>query len=116
MNPEPSDLREIVERNANAVMTGNFAQLMADITPEALAKLMQMAPTGGPGLSSLPAITGYKVDYQGGDGEMVRYRALFTSETGAASFVTTWKQVLGQWKVVDFSDVNLTAAGAEPGP
>ena len=37
MTSTPEDLRTVVERNAQAVKTGNFMQLMADITPEALA-------------------------------------------------------------------------------
>jgi hypothetical protein len=103
---EPQDLREAVERNAQAVMTGNFVQLMADITPEALAKLMQMAPPGGaPSIASLPAITGYEVEFLGPEADAQRYRARFTSANAAASFTTSWKQILGQWKVVDFADV-----------
>jgi hypothetical protein len=105
---EPRELREAVERNAEAVRTGNFVQLMADITPEALAKLMQMAPQGGgPSIASLPAITGYELEFLEPEGDTQRYRARFTSAAGSASFTTSWQQVLGQWKIVDFADVVL---------
>ena len=57
---QPVSLREAVERSANAVMTGNFMQLMSDITPEALAELMKMAPGAGQfAITAMPAITGY---------------------------------------------------------
>ena len=111
MPGEAPELREVVERNAQAVMTGNFAQLMADITPEALGKLMQMMPAGGgPSLASLPAITGYDLEHLGQHGDSERYRACFASESGTVQFVTSWRIVFGQWKVVDFSDVEVQAA------
>jgi hypothetical protein len=85
---------------------------MADITPEALAKLMQMAPPGGgPSLASLPAITAYSVEHLEPEADAQRYRATFTSAQATASFITSWKQVAGQWKVVDFSDVQIDMDG-----
>ncbi len=106
MPGEIPELREVVERNAQAVMTGNLIQLMADITPEALARLMQMAPPGGgPSLATMPAITGYEIELLEPDDDLQRYGARFTSATATASFVTVWKLVLGQWRIVDFTDV-----------
>src|SRR5690606_41643245 len=78
---EPEGLREAVERNAQAVMTGNFNQLMADITPEALAQMMQMAPQGGPpSMAQLPSITGYTIEPVGPDGDAFVYKVTFTSD------------------------------------
>src|SRR5258708_995669 len=60
---ESSDLWAAVERTAEAVKTGNFAQLMSDITPEAVAQMMQMAPADtGISLTSMPSITGYEIE------------------------------------------------------
>lgn len=117
MSDEPAELREVVERNAEAVMAGNFAQLMADITPDALAKLMQMAPQGTqPALTSLPAITGYDVQWIGAVGDGHQYRATFVSAAGTADIVATWKLVLGQWRIVEFNEVTVTpgVAATEP--
>jgi hypothetical protein len=117
MAEELPELRAIVERNAEAVMAGNFMQIMADITPEALAKLMAMAPPGGgPSIATLPALTGYTLELLEPADEAQLYRATFTSEQATATFVTTWRQVVGQWKVVDFSDVSIEMKDGSPGP
>lgn len=107
MTSTPEDLRTVVERNAQAVMTGNFMQLMADITPEALAKLMQMAPPGSGQLSitSMPPIQRYELEQLPDDGDVQQFRATFYAESATASIVTGWRQVVGQWKVVDFGAV-----------
>lgn len=107
MTSTPGDLQQVVERNAQAVMTGNFLQLMADITPEALAKLMAMAPpqAGQMSITSLPPIERYELEQLPDADEAQQFRATFYAENATASIVTAWKQVLGQWKVVDFREV-----------
>jgi len=111
---EPEGLREVVERNAQAVMTGNFNQLMADITPEALAKVMQMAPQGAqPSLTQLPNITGYSIEPIGPDGDAFVYRVTFTSSAGRATAAVTWKQVLGQWKITGLEVISLERESTE---
>jgi hypothetical protein len=108
---EPAGLREAVERNAEAVMAGNFSQLMADITPEALAQMMQMAPQGGQvSLAQMPNITGYAIEPIGPDGDGFVYNVTFTSSIGRATAAATWKQLMGQWKITGISVVSL-----EPG-
>lgn len=111
-NPGGESLRTAVERNAQAVMTGNLAQLMADITPEALAQAIQAAPVGTPmTLASLPAITGYMIEERGPDGDGQLVHVTFTSAAGKATVAATWKQVLGQWKIGA-----LALVGMEPTP
>ena len=98
---EPSlSLPEIVERTAQAVMAGNFAQIMADITPEAIAQMMQMAPAGGGmPLTSMPSISGYTVEERDPAGDAQVYEVRFESPSGHAALATEWKQVVGQWKI-----------------
>lgn len=103
-----------MERNAQAVMSGNFAQLMSDITPEALGKLMQMMPASGQvSLTSLPAITGYDITEADPDGETAVYTVTFHSERGDVTLASHWRQVVGQWKISDFSLVDFNL---QPGP
>ncbi|MFN0147702.1 MAG: hypothetical protein ACKVT1_14435 [Dehalococcoidia bacterium] len=100
MSSEPDGLREVVERNAQAVMTGNFAQIMADITPEALAQMMQQMPQAGQmSLTSMPAISGYEIEAVGPSAEAYVYNVIFASAMGTATLVSEWKQLLGQWKI-----------------
>lgn len=99
-----------MERTAQAVMSGNLAQLMGDITPEALAQVMQLVPQGGAGLSlgNMPNITSYELLQFGAQqdgGEL--FHATFSSSLGKATLGATWKQVMGQWKITSISLVGL---------
>ena len=108
----PGNAREAAERNARAVMEGNLAQIMGDITPEALTQMMQMAAAAG-GLSpaAMPDIQGYEITEMppAGDGEV--FQVEFTSAVGKATLSTTWKEIMGQWKIAAVSLVS-----AEPAP
>jgi len=111
---EPAGLREVVERNAEAVMSGNFNQLMADITPEALAQMMQMAPQGGQvSLTQMPNITGYEITPVGPEEDSFVYHVTFTSTIGRATAAATWKQVVGQWKITAINVVSLEPGNTE---
>ncbi|MCC6382954.1 MAG: hypothetical protein IT304_10635 [Dehalococcoidia bacterium] len=116
-NPSGESLRTAVERNAEAVMAGNLAQLMADVTPEALAQVIRAAPAGTPmTLAALPTITGYAIEERGPEGEGQIVHVTFTSAAGKATVAATWKQVLGQWKIGAVALVGVEPAPpAEPG-
>ena len=59
---QPTTAREAAERNAQAIMSGNLSQLMADITPEVLAQVMAMgAQAGGLSPAQMPNIEGYEL-------------------------------------------------------
>lgn len=112
MNPNETAL-EAAERNARAVKDGNITQVMADITPEALAEMMQMGAAaraaGIPTPTAMPGIESYHVEPTGeGDGE-ASFDVTFVSPAGRATLATTWKLILGRWKV---SSIKL--ASAEP--
>jgi hypothetical protein len=110
---ESSDLRAAVERTAEAVKTGNFVQLMADITPEAVAQMMQMAPAAnGMSFASMPAITGYTITECPPEGDAQVYQIAFESAMGRATLAASWKQLLGQWKVTGVRLVGIEPYGA----
>jgi hypothetical protein len=62
----------------------------------------------------LPAITGYEIELLTPEGETQRYRARFSAGGASVSLVTSWKPVLGQWKVVDFTEVSFTPGEDTP--
>ena len=108
--------REAAERNAQAVMSGNLAQLMADISPEALNQMMQMASQaqadgslGGLNLASMPNVTGYELTEAGKDGEDEVFHVTFHSTAGSATLMTKWRQMMGQWKIVGIGRVQEPA-------
>ena len=116
--PDLDALRAAVERNAQAVVEGNFAQLMADITPEALAQMMQMAPgtASAASVAQLPSITGFTISEKGVEGEAHSFEVTFDSAAGTATLMTTWAPVVGQWKITGVSVVSLTPAPSDPPP
>ncbi|OAI40522.1 hypothetical protein AYO38_05820 [bacterium SCGC AG-212-C10] len=119
MTAQPGSAREAAERNAQAVMTGNLAQIMADITPEALTQLMQLgAAASGAGLSitSMPSITGYELTDLGPDGDAEVFQATFTSDAGTATLSAKWKQILGQWKITEVAVVSAQVGGSDTPP
>lgn len=110
---EPGSAREAVERNAQAVMSGNLAQIMADITPEALAQMMQMgAAAGAMSPASMPNIQGYEVTEMPPDGEARVFHVRFGSSVGHATLSTAWKPIMGQWKITAVALVSVEPAGA----
>jgi hypothetical protein len=114
VQPTPTTAREAVERTAQAVVAGNLAQLMSDITAEALTQMMQMsASAGGLTLTQMPSITGYEIEEMGEtqDGEGEVFQVTFQSAAGNASLETTWRQVTGAWKI---TAVQLLSAEAAP--
>ena len=103
--------REAAERNAEAVMTGNLSQLMADITPEALSQLMQLgAAAGAMSPASMPNIEGYEITEMGQDGEAEVFHVTFRSAIGKATASMAWRQVMGQWKITAVGLVSIEPA------
>lgn len=111
---QPGTAREAAERNAEAVMTGNLAQLMGDITPEALTQLMQLgAAAGGMSPAAMPNIEGYEIAEIGPDGEAEVFHVTFRSAIGKATASMAWKQIMGQWKITAVGLVSVEPASGE---
>lgn len=109
---QPSSAREAAERNAKAIMEGNLSQLMADITPEVLAQVMAMGAQAPAGLSitQMPNIQGYEIAEKGQDGDADVFDVTFRSDVGSAKIAASWKQVMGQWKIVNVALVSAELA------
>jgi hypothetical protein len=108
----PANAREAADRNANAVMTGNLSQVMADVTPEALQQLMGLGTSGGLTPQSMPSISGYEIEEQTDDAEGELFHVRFDSPAGSATLAARWKEVMGQWKI---TEVALVAAEESEG-
>lgn len=98
------DVEEAVTRNCQALLTGNIAQIFADMTPEAMAKLAQLG--GGAMTGAMPALTSYDVVSRARDGDDHLYDVRFH---GVPSFGVRarWREVDEQWKLVDFDGYQL---------
>lgn len=111
---QPVTAREAAERNAQAIVSGNLAQLMADITPDVLAQVMAMgSQAGGLSPAQMPNIRGYEIEERGQDGDADIFHVTFRSDVGTATLSASWKQIMGQWKIVA---VSLISAEPTPAP
>ena len=92
-------VEDAVKRNCEALIAGNIAQIFADMTPQAMAKLSQQAGAqmGGP----MPRLTAYEIvgREQQGDGHL--YDVRFTGDVNFG-VKATWREIDGQWKLDDF--------------
>ena len=109
-------IEEAVTRNCQALMTGNIAQIFADMTPEAMAKIAQLG--GGAMTGTMPALTSYDIVERSQDGDDHLYDVRFH---GQPSFgvKARWRELGGQWKLVDFDGYQLDGqaeAGQAAGP
>lgn len=113
MTDGPGTAREAAEQNAQAVMAGNLAGIMGQLTPEALGQMMQLGGQGGMSPAQMPSIEGYEIAEAGSDGESETFHVTFRSAVGTATLSARWKQVLGQWKITEIGLVSAEAAGEE---
>ena len=87
---------EAVDAYMNAIKVMDLGVLMATLTPEALGKAMAMGGGGPPaGITSINAERKSEEN-----GEYVYHLAVEAS-SGAGTMMTRWKEIDGQWKVVD---------------
>ena len=109
---QPATAREAADRNARAIMEGNLSQLMADITPEVMAQVMAMGSQAPAGLSiaQMPNIQGYELVEKGQQGDSELFDVTFRSDIGTATIAASWKQVMGQWKIVNVALVSAELA------
>ncbi len=109
---QPATAREAAERNAQAIMSGNLAQLMADITPDVLAQVMAMgAQAGSLSITQMPNIESYEIAEKGVQDAAEVFEVAFKSDIGTATIAASWKQVMGQWKI---TSVHLVSAEVAP--
>jgi hypothetical protein len=99
-------LEEAVERNCQALIAGNIAQIFVDMTPEAMAKLSQSAGAAQMGSGPMPKLTAYEiVDREQADGDDV-YDVHFHGDVNFG-VKARWRAINDQWKLVDFEPYQL---------
>ncbi len=91
-------VEEAVTRNCEALIAGNIAQIFADMTPEAMAKI---ASAGGGAMGAgLPQLTSYDIIDRSQDGDDHLYDVQFH---GSQNFgvKARWREIAGMWKLID---------------
>jgi hypothetical protein len=95
-----ASIDEAVDKYVNAIKVMDLGTLMATLTPEALGKAMAMQGGGPP--AGITSITAEKKGEE--NGEFIYHLAVEAS-SGAGTMMTRWKEIDGQWKVVDLGQV-----------
>ena len=92
-------VEDAVKRNCEALIAGNIAQIFADMTPQAMAKLSQQAGAqmGGP----MPKLTGYEIVGREQDGDEHVYDVRFEGDVDFG-VKSRWREMDNQWKLIDF--------------
>lgn len=103
--------RQAAEQNAKAVMEGNIAAVIGQLTPEAMAQMMQLGNQGSLTPQQMPAITGYEIQEAGSDGDSESFDVTFHSQAGSATLRGRWKRVMDQWKIAEVTLISAEAAG-----
>jgi hypothetical protein len=92
---------EAVNDYMGAIKTMDIGKLMGTLTPEALGKAMAQMGSGPPP-GSVDNISAEKQSEE--NGEYV-YHLNVAGSAGAATMMTRWKEIDGQWKVTDLGTV-----------
>jgi hypothetical protein len=106
-------LDDVVRRNCDALVTGNIAQIFADLTPQAMAKLSQSA--GAQMGGAMPKLTSYQIVGQDEQGDDQVYDVRFSGDVNFG-IKAHWRQLDGQWKIVDFEPYEWSSETDGAGP
>ena len=94
-----SEVEAAVQRNCEALVSGNYTQIFMDLTPQAMAKFSQMAATQM-GTGAPPKLTGYTIVGRATEGDEEVYDVRFHGDV-EFGVKAHWKQIDGQWKIAD---------------
>jgi hypothetical protein len=88
-------VEEAVKQNCQAVLTGDLMRVMNDLTPEAMAQVMQNA---GGGMGAMPTLTGFNIESHEVEGDDHKFTIKFSGDQEFTAHAT-WRDVGGQWKI-----------------
>ena len=88
---------EAAHRHAKAAVAGNLAQLMSDLTPEALAGLMAQGGAGG----GFQQPSAYELKLHGQEGEDYLFDITYAGPAGSVTLRDRFRLIGEQWKVVE---------------
>lgn len=88
---------EAAHRHARAAVAGNLAQLMADLTPQALATLMAQ---GGAG-TGFQQPRGYELKLHGQEGNDYIFDITYAGPIGDVTLRDRFSRIGDQWKIVE---------------
>lgn len=90
--------KEAAHAHARAVVAGDFGTMVRGMTPEALAKAMQL---GGTTL----VVTAYDLTSQAHDGDDYLFDISYQMDLGPLTWRERFRKIDGEWKIVDIERI-----------
>ncbi len=87
-------VEEAVKQNCQALLIGDLMRVMNDLTPEAMAQVMQ----GGGAMGAMPALKSFDIQSHDTQGEDHVFKIKFEGDQDFTA-LATWRDVGGQWKI-----------------
>ena len=88
-------VEEAVKQNCQALLIGDLMRVMNDLTPEAMAQVMQ---GGGGNMGAMPALTSFDIQSHEQQGDDHVFKIKFDGDQSFTA-LATWRDVGGQWKI-----------------
>jgi hypothetical protein len=88
---------EAAHRHAKAAVAGNLTQLMADLTPDALAGLMAQGGAGG----GFQQPAGYELKLHAQEGDDYVFDIIYTGPAGNITLRDRLRKIGDEWKIVE---------------
>jgi hypothetical protein len=85
---------EAAHAHARATVAGDIGTIILSMTPDGLAKAMEVGNTTW-------NVAGYELSVEGEDGEDHLFRIRYETDTGPLALRYRFRDVEGDWKIVD---------------
>ncbi len=96
--PEMS-VEDAVKQNCQALLIGDLMRVMNDLTPEAMAQIMQQ---GGGNMGAMPALKSFDIESHEQQGDDHLFKIKFVGDQDFVA-LATWRDVGGQWKIANLA-------------
>ena len=88
-------VEQAVKENCQALLIGDLMRVMNDLTPEAMAQVMQ---GGGGNMGAMPALRSFDIQSHDQQGDDHVFKIKFEGDQDFTA-IATWRDVGGQWKI-----------------
>jgi hypothetical protein len=92
-------VEEAVKQNCQALLIGDLMRVMNDLTPEAMAQVMQ---GGGGNMGAMPALTSFDIQSHEQQGDDHVFKIKFDGDQSFTALATC-RDVGGQWKIASLA-------------
>lgn len=88
-------VEEAVKQNCQALLIGDLMRVMNDLTPEAMARVMQDSAGN---MGAMPVLRSFDIQSHDQQGDDHLFKIKFAGDQDFTA-VATWRDIGGQWKI-----------------